>query len=659
MTGSARAVEPPAWQQFVLAHGARAHFTDLAAVIGQPVDEIARIRNTGACAPLERGKRFAELFALWHGRGPRDDEWPIPLRSGSGEYEWQPPEVALLASLVGQLGVDAIAQILTARLRERTNDAAAERRPPAVQGRINKIGLQAGDVLGGITTSEAGREIGSTAIVNHAIRMKHLQTRRVGRRLVISHESWAHWKAQRVFPPDGFVQLSTLRQALAIRSDKLSEFARMGYVPTAVRCNPLGAKGPSTKFGTWYVDKKVGDQLLADRKAGRPMPWHGKPIADNLRATFKLWQARRHPASCETCATIWGPAGAPASFEDYEARYPPLAHGAKRHLTREWTPGLTIRDVAAKSGRSDGHVRRAIDNGLLAAVTIAGRRWISRTDATRWISRKCPAGDSAKSWISLDTACKQYLFTQPELNRFVAEGRLQSKIGTEGAMRGITYVLRHQCGQLRETLGFTEEQAARRAGVTVERLRQLLEGVNWRQAAGIPLPTLQAVIKRLESREGYTLDEAAAALGTTLQWIKARKDDGTIRVSQAKWDRRRIYITEPMLARLREALQSPVRPRKLSSEWLRLGDAAQEAGVTPTTLTKWAEAGELARTPSPSGWRYHREAVRARAREYWETVRFHRAKPPPWLCAEHRLDDGPACARERRGFESRPCAGEH
>ena len=54
------------------------------------------------------------------------------------------------------------------------------------------------------------------------------------------------------------MRLSTLRQPLGIRSDKLSEFARMGYVPGAVRCNPFGVPGPSTQFGTWYIDPKTG-----------------------------------------------------------------------------------------------------------------------------------------------------------------------------------------------------------------------------------------------------------------------------------------------------------------------------------------------------------------------------------------------------------------
>ena len=109
-----------------------------------------------------------------------------------------------------------------------------------------------------------------------------MKTWRVGRLHVIPYAEWEAWKAKRVFPPDGYVQLSSIREPLAIKSDKLSEYARMGLIPTAIRCNPYGTKGPSTQFGTWWISKETADQLLADRRAGRQMPWHGK-YTDNLR----------------------------------------------------------------------------------------------------------------------------------------------------------------------------------------------------------------------------------------------------------------------------------------------------------------------------------------------------------------------------------------
>lgn len=626
----------PDWQRFILEHGFRAQAYELAAVVGQEVETVLMTRRTGACKPLKQGKTFTELFTLWHGRAPAEADWPAPRKLGSrGTYEWQQPEIVLLATLVGTMGVLEMAKILTTRLRKVTGDRKAERSPNAIQLCVNRIGLQVKDVVGGITTAQAGKEIGSMAIIYQAIEKKQLVITRRGKLLVIDRESWEAWKAKRVFPPEGYVLLSSIKEKLSIKSDKLSEFARMGHIPTAQRCNPYGTKGPSTQFGTWYIDKTVADQLVADRRAGRPMPWHGKPLMDNLRATHKTWLKYKHPASCKTCAQIWGKKGAPETFEDYVVRYPPLAHGAKRHLTKKWNPGMTIPELAEYAERSVSIVRRAIANGMLETTLEGKKQYVSLTEATRWKARKCPTGDSEKSWLALDTACNQYLFTRRELRGHIRTGKLMSKIGTDGPMRGVEYVSKHQCGKLRQELGFTEEQAARRVGVTVQRLRILLDGVAWRRAdGGIPLVTVQAVIKRLQSHEGYSLEAAAEELGESVQWIHECINLGIIKIAKAKWDRRRSYITEPMMNRLREFQKNPVRPEHLGEDWLRLSDAAHEAGVTVGTIIKWADGDELKRRKAKNGWRYHREAVRARARRYWCTVRFHRAEPPDWLKAE-------------------------
>ena len=223
-----------------------------------------------------------------------------------------------------------------------------------------------------------------------------------------------------------------------------------------------------------------------------------------------------------------------------------------------------------------------------------------------------------------------------ELQDFIASGALKTKTGTEGAARGVVYVSRHQCGQLREKIGFTEDEAARRLGITVERFRYLLDGVDWRQSEKIPLVTVQAVRKRMESRHGYTIEEAAGEMGKTVQWVNEQIDAGVIRVSRAQWDRRRRYISAPMLARLRKAAESgPEKAETLGPEWLSLSEAAQEAGVCTTTLIRWATHEGMARREVNTRWRYHREAVRAHARRYWQNVRFHRATPPAWLDRVH------------------------
>ena len=240
--------EDAAWRLFVIRHGHRADTRDLAFVLGQPEAAIRRLRATGACSGTQEALGFAALYQLWNGREPQEEDWPVPRRVRSGEYQWQAPELSLLAGLVGRLGKAEIAQALTERLRRMTGDPAAERSMGAVQNAMSRIGMQSKDVVGGITTAAAGREIGSLAIINQAIHKRELSAVRIGRQWVIPHEAWTTWKATRVFPPEGYVLLSSLKQPLSIRSDKLSEFARMGHVPTAIRCNPCGIGQPSTQL---------------------------------------------------------------------------------------------------------------------------------------------------------------------------------------------------------------------------------------------------------------------------------------------------------------------------------------------------------------------------------------------------------------------------
>jgi len=170
--------------------------------------------------------------------------------------------LALLASLVGQISQAEIAEVLTARLREKTGDPEAERTKTAVQVRTNQIGLQTTDVVGGLTTAEAAREIGSFAIVNQMIDKGELPTHRIGRLHVIPHAAWQEWKSKRVFPPTGYVQLSTIKDALGIKSDKLSEYARMGLIPTAIRCNPYGTRGRRRSLGRGGFPRKPPTNFL-------------------------------------------------------------------------------------------------------------------------------------------------------------------------------------------------------------------------------------------------------------------------------------------------------------------------------------------------------------------------------------------------------------
>lgn len=615
------------WQSFVLTCGWRTPAHHLAAVLQIPEVQIqrARIRPIKRDVPLT----FPELFTMWRGHAPAEQDWPMPKKRRDGNYEWLAPEDGLLATLVGQVGPVDIAATLTARLRSITQDLHAERTTEACKLRINRIGLQTSDLVGGITVAEAARQVGSRQVVQQAIRDRRLHTNKVGRYLLIPHAIWASWKAQRKAPPEGKVRLSTLREPLGIRSDsKLPEFAVLGYIPTA----ELFVAYEGVGRGEWYVAKDVAEQLLEDRRRGLAMPWHGKPLLLNLKQTYRLWQQRIHPATCPTCRHIWGPEGAPTTFESYCTNYPRLDHGAKRHLTREWTPGLTFTQAAEQASLPESAVSTAVANGVLQATHIDGVMRITQTDVTRWIARRCPSGDGAKSWISMDFAQRLYGFSLAELDGYVAEGVLRQKLGGNGPMRGVKYVLKQQCSDLRARLGYTVAEAATRAGVPLERMLQLLDGVQWRSGDRVPLVTLQAVIKRIKSKSGYSIDEAAASLNRPSQWVQDRIADGTIRVHTAAWNPGRIYVSEPMMRRLRNAAAAGVATAdRLGPEWLNLTASSNLAGVSLATFRKWHDAGEMESKASTKGPLFHEQVVKQRATRYWHAeVRFKRAVPPPW-----------------------------
>ena len=591
---------PEAWESFVLAHGYHAKATDLVFLLGQPREAIDRLRRTSACRKLPHRLNFATLFSLRNGRAPEDDEWPPPLREASGNYQWLPPELALLATLVGRLGSADIEQALTRRLQAITGDPSATRTRTAIQVMIGRIGLQATDVVGGLTVHDAGRQIGSPTIIRDAIRKGTLPTTRVGRLLVIPHTAWRAWCASRNPPPDHYIPLASLKEPLGIRSDKLSEYARLGYIPTTHRYNPTDRRG-SSKFGTWYIDPEAAKQLLHNRHHGHPMPWHGKPLLENLRATWRKWQDRQHPKHCTTCQAIWGKTGQPADFDSFTAQYPPLAHGAKRHLTRRWTGGLDAHQIAATTGQPLENVERALENGTLPAAPGAPEARVTKTTLARWITRGYPAGTSERSWLSLANAASHYQFSEAAIKAYIACGRLHTKTGTEGAARGIIYVSRAECAALREEFGFSLTEAAARLRVTIPRLQELLVGVNWRGTGQIPLATVQAAAKRLQATPGATLEDAAIALEKPVAWIEAQIAKGVVRPLRKPWEPNRVYLSQIMLDRLRTSGDPANAPNQPDDDLLRLSAAAIEAGVSTTTLNRWAATGQLAHQTAPTG----------------------------------------------------------
>jgi hypothetical protein len=365
------------WQAFVIAYGWHAFVHHLAHVVGQSEASITRLRNTGACTPLVTKLGFEELFSKWHGRAPHADDWPAPRVVGGG-YEWLANEDALLARLVGTMPTNKISAVLTTRLRLVTGDGEASRNGHHVQVRINRIGLQAGDLLGGLTTTDAAKIVGRVSLINQAINLGRLKTIRVGKRHVIPQSEFQRWLSTRDEPPVGWVRLASLAKPLGISSDsKLPEYAALGYIPDVVRV------GICTPRGTWFIAPERAQQILDDALAGRPLPWYGKPLPGNQKAMFRKWQARKH-RRCNRCATIWNGA-APRTFEAFCARYGDLTLGEKRHISRDtskpkstvrWRPrgsvvrrmrdaGVTVYEAAPLVGRRSRWIRAWMRQGLL------------------------------------------------------------------------------------------------------------------------------------------------------------------------------------------------------------------------------------------------------------------------------------------------------
>ena len=570
---------------------------------------------------------------------------------GHRSYEWLGPELALLASLTGQMPTKQIAALLTKRLRAVTGDRKAVRNLNAINTKRQVIGVLTSDLLGGITVPEAGREVKSLALVYQAIDKGTLTPRHVGHRLVIPLDQWEAWKTSRVFPPSGFVRLASIRVKLGIKNDALSTYARDGLIPTAMRCNPYGTRQHSTQYGTWYIDGKLARKLVADRRAGRPLPWHGAPNTWNLQATWKRLEQRRHPGTCHACREIWGPQGAPREFEDYTVRYPALTFAQKRHLTVPYVDGVLLVDAARQANVSVETVKRAVRDGTVKQSGAGRPMRVTSASLQSWIRRGAATGGRANTWIALKTAKRLYGFTLAELRRHVASGEIEFRIGTAGPQAGLEMVHKRQCATLRERLGYTVSQAARRAGISTAKAITILNSTGWTPGGSVDPKVLAARTTGRANLANYSYAQAAKALRRPVSWIKVQIRTGVVRPIRDINDRRRICLTESMVRRLAAARKPRRRVApQLNSEWVPSGTACEIAGVSQGTLSKWCEEGGIAVRASAQQRRFHIRSVKRRARRYWRGQVRGRAQPPGWLLDERpAIDDRRA---RRSSFES-------
>lgn len=454
------------WKAFVLEHGRGVLAHHLAAVINQPTAAIVALRTRVPHGGQTRSTAsFVELFTSWHGRAPREEEWPAPRKIGGG-YEWLAPELQLLARLIGRMDKPAIARVLTERLRKVTGDPSVRREVNAVQNHANDLGLQIGtDLVGGLTTSEAAARVGRLAVVNQAIANGKLRTFRVGKRHVIPRSEFERWLATRQEPPAGFVRLASLMAPLGMSSDsKLPEYAKLGHIQTAVLVAGIG-----THRGVWYLDAHVAAQIIADAKAGRKLPWHGKPIPDNQRAMWRKWQERKH-RGCRRCAEIWR-GRAPKTFEAFCARYAQLTLGEKRHVTidrsqrRGGSTGwrargsvvgrmrgagiITVSHAAAALQQPTKWVRRILRTGILEPAGIVrdalGGEAVRITPIGMAMLRGIATGEAAKhmgQWVGVHLAAQ----TAGVSITTVHHWRQRAELLTRPGARGLEFEL----GSLRE-----------------------------------------------------------------------------------------------------------------------------------------------------------------------------------------------------------------
>lgn len=360
-------------QAFLLDYAYGAPVSLLVAITGASATEILRLRRSAAARRVRRS--YAEILQGWHGRPPREEDWPAPRLlgpRGRRAYEWLPVEQALLASLVGRMTRRQIEAVLTARLQKVTGDPHARRLWPAIQGQINRIGLQAGtDLVGGLTTRQAGEIVGRVSLVHAAIYSGRLATKRLGHRHIIPRDVFDAWLASREEPPAGWIRLGSLRVPLGISSDsKLPEYAALGFIPDVVL-----VKGIGTARGTWYIDPARARAILDAARNGQPMPWYGKPLPGNVRMMWAKWQRRRH-RRCRACAAIWnGPA--PKTIAAFEARYTGLTLGQKRHLTLDLSKPMR----GSAGWRRRGSVAERMRG---AGVTVKAAA-VDLQQPTRWI----------------------------------------------------------------------------------------------------------------------------------------------------------------------------------------------------------------------------------------------------------------------------------
>lgn len=619
------------WQGFVLAHGWRARVHHLATVLQQPPSAINHVRAAG-CTPQLKPKEFAELFAIWHGRPPRDNEWPAPVKRGS-TYEVLPPELALVATLVGAQSTDEIAAVLTQRLCLLTCDMSAVRSRADVQRMRSSSGLVATDVQGGLTVSQAvkraGRKDVTRVLLQQEIYKGRLRRFQVGRLSVIPARVFDEWLAARLpEPPDGWIKLWDIEEQLGFsrRSEsRPSWYAKQGLIPGALFC--AGHR--------WWVSPAVAEDLIRRRRAGLPMPWSGYSHPSCVKRSYALWRERKHRA-CAECRAIWATVGGePRTFEAFFERWRKIPEATKRHLTKP--DGLSAIAAAARTGVEKHTIADAILNGILPARRIRGHWAIRPADLDRWVRRRVLTTNGGvrrlhHQPLTFKHAASRSRLSEGTLRRAVAAGTLTQVTRWDGRPG----LLAHQVAGLRARVGgYSVADAAGQLGVSAAAFLQSAKICGWQPGFAITRALVYAVKKHREAPWQLTIAQAAKRLRKSAAWVRRAIAAGAIMPLRGL-DRRTIMVgRKAIAAMIRGGIpELPVTRRGRPVLWLQQTQAADHAGVTASTIIRWKGLGDLVVEERIDGPYYTKTSVERRARQYWTTeCHRKRAVPPAWLQA--------------------------
>lgn len=603
------------WQTFVVTYGYDADGHELGAAVGQSVDAIERVRVGGKCQHGPR-REFSELFTLWHGYAPTEADWPPPRRFGD-TYEWQAPELAIVASLVGRSSTRQIAAVLTARLRRVTGDPAACRPAARVIAAMQKVGLSTHDLLGGLSTTDAAvRAHTSTNLIYQEIRRGKLKTFRVGHRLVIPVAALDAWKASRLpEPPKGWIKLWDIRHQLGFSGvgEGLSWKARKGLIPQALFCAGF----------RWWIPPAVAHDLLRRKKLGLAMPWRGHVEPTTARRSFELWQSRRH-AHCAECAAIWNTVGGePRTFEVFYPRWMQIPEDRKRHLTAP--DGLSATRAADLYGFERHTLTLAIANGIVPATRVGAKYVITRADLQRWLKRR-----TSHQPLTLLHAASRAGIPLSAVRAAIRRGEVKTvrrHDGRPGLHAREVMRLRVSRG------GLSVSEAATRCEVSVPTFLKDAQAHGWIKGQTITVAFVRHLAKRRNAGWQLTFEAAAQRLGVSLDWIERAIEQGHLAILRGVDARRRLVGRKRVDALRRTGL--PILTERVETEgWLLLTQTRALAGVSVTTVLRWKTLGWLTTKPAHRGVYFSDTSLRAAARRHWAAKRYRFKQAPAWLQAE-------------------------